>query len=56
MGHVRDMHLKAPAFRSLFDVDGIVKITRRLAIDGYNRQMAKIPASLAFGSTYGTGR
>ena len=43
------MHLKMPAFRPSFDINGIVEIARRLPVNGYNRQMTKIPAALAFG-------
>src|SRR5487761_409242 len=52
MGHIRDMHLKMPAFRPPFDVDGIIEITRCLPVNRYDWQMAKIPAALAFGVPY----
>ena len=55
VGHVGDVHLKMPASRPPFDVYSIIEIACRFAIDGYDRQMAKIPAALAFGVPDGPG-
>jgi hypothetical protein len=55
VGHVGDVDLKMPALRTFFDVDRIIEIARRFAIDGYDRQMTKIPAALAFGVPDGPG-
>jgi hypothetical protein len=44
-----------PALTPPFDVYRIIEIARRFAIDGYDRQMAKIPAPLAFGVPDGPG-
>src|SRR5260370_18792815 len=54
MGHVRDMHLKMPAIRTLFYVDGVIEIARRLSVDGYDRQVAKIAATFSLGVSHRT--
>src|SRR4029077_16183400 len=52
MGHVGNMDLKMPAFRTPFDVNSVVEIARRFAVNGYDRQMTKIPAPLTFGGPH----
>src|SRR5215472_7550484 len=55
LGDVSDVHLKMPAVPSAFDVNGVIEIARGFAIDGHNRQMAKIFTSRAFGLADGPG-
>ena len=53
MRDIRNMDLQTPAAVSpVFDVDGVVKIACRLAVDGDNGQMAKILAPFPFRLTH----
>src|SRR5260370_30038403 len=54
MGHVRQTHLKMAAIRTLFYVDGVIEIARRLSVDGYDRQAAKIAATFSLGLSHRT--
>ncbi len=49
MGDIGDVYLEMPAARTALDVNGIVEIARGVAIDGDDRQMAKIAAAIEFG-------
>src|SRR5690242_19045842 len=55
MRDISDVHLEMPAVRPLINVNGVIEVTRRLAVYRDNRQMAKIPASLPFGVSYCPG-
>ena len=55
MRDVRDVHLKMPAVRSAFDVNGVIEIARGFPVDRYNRQLPKILASRALSLADGFG-
>jgi hypothetical protein len=45
VGYVSDVHLEVPARRAALDVDSVIEIARRFAVDRNDRQISKIAAA-----------